>query len=97
MADAGFPLPSSSYRELIKIIQGYERVGSDASLGDVAQLTAIGETIISGNNKFLVAAGIIQGGQKEIHNSVGCRASDRAPTRVGRRDCGQVAGSDRDE
>ena len=34
MADAGFPQPSSSYRELIKIIQGYGRVVSDASLSD---------------------------------------------------------------
>ena len=26
MADSGFPLPGSSYRELIKIIQGYGRM-----------------------------------------------------------------------
>jgi len=71
MADAGFPLPSSSYRELVKIIQGYERVGSDASLGDVAQLTAIGETIISGNNKFLIAVGIVQGGKKKSITPLG--------------------------
>ena len=50
MADAGFPLPNSSYKELIKIIQGYERFGSEASLADVAKLTAINETIVSANH-----------------------------------------------
>jgi hypothetical protein len=71
MADSGFPLPGSSYRELIKIIQGYGRVGSDASLADVSQLTAIGETIISGNNRFLVAVGIVQGGKKKSITPLG--------------------------
>jgi hypothetical protein len=71
MSDAGFPLPSSSYRELIKIVQGYERVGTDASLADVAQLTAIGETIISGNNRFLIAVGIVQGGKKKSITPLG--------------------------
>jgi hypothetical protein len=71
MADAGFPLPGSSYRELIKIIQGYGRVGSDATLADVAKLTAIGETIISASNKFLVAVGIVQGGKKKSITPLG--------------------------
>ena len=71
MAEAGFPLPGSSYRELIKIIQGYGRVGSDATLADVAKLTAIGETIVSGNNKFLVAVGIVKGGKKKTITPVG--------------------------
>jgi hypothetical protein len=71
MADAGFPLPSSSYKELIKIIQGYGRVGNDASLADVAQLTAIGETIISASNKFLIAVGIVQGGKKKSITPLG--------------------------
>src|SRR5580692_6945218 len=71
MTDAGFPLPSSSYKELIKIIQGYERAGRDASLADVARMTAIGQTIISGNNKFLVAVGIVQGAQKKSITPLG--------------------------
>jgi hypothetical protein len=65
MADVGFSLPYSSYKELIKVIQGYERVGSEATLADVARLTAINETIVSANNKLLVAAGIVQGGKKK--------------------------------
>lgn len=67
----GFPLPTSSYKELVKIIQGYGRVEVDASLSDVAQSTAIGETIISGNNKFLLAAGIIQGGKRKSVTTIG--------------------------
>ena len=50
-----FPLPSSSYKELIKIIRAYGRIGTEASLSDVAKLAAMNETSISGNNKFLVA------------------------------------------
>lgn len=76
MADSEFPLPGSSYKELIKIIQGYGRVGSEASLGDVAQLTAIGETIISGNNRFLLAVGIIQGGKKKSVTPLGAELSN---------------------
>jgi hypothetical protein len=71
MADTGFPLPGSSYGELVKIIQGYGRVGSEATLADVAHLTAIGETIISANNKFLVAVGIVQGGKKKSITPLG--------------------------
>jgi hypothetical protein len=65
MADAGFPLPGSSYKELVKMIQGYGKVGADASLTDVAHLTAIGQTVISASNKFLVAVGIVKGGKKK--------------------------------
>lgn len=71
MADEGFPLPYSSYKELIKVIQGYERVGSEATLADVARMTAINETIVSANNKFLVAAGIVQGGKKKAITQIG--------------------------
>ena len=71
MADAGFPLPASSYKELVKIIQGYGKFGTDASLADIAQLTAIGETTVSGNNRFLLAVGIIQGGKRKSITSTG--------------------------
>ena len=54
-----FPLPSSSYKELIKIIRAYGRIGTEASLGDVSKLAVMGETSVSGNNKFLIALGII--------------------------------------
>ena len=66
-----FPLPSSSYKELIKIIQGYGRIGTEASLTDVARLTAMHETVISGNNKFLIAIGVVKGGKKKTITSIG--------------------------
>jgi hypothetical protein len=37
MPESGFPLPGSSYKELIKIIQGYGQVGKDAVPSDVAK------------------------------------------------------------
>lgn len=70
MADE-FPLPASSYKELIKIIQGYGRIGTEASLTDVAKLTAIGETVVSGNNRFLIAVGVIKAGKKKTITPVG--------------------------
>jgi len=66
-----FPLPNSSYKELIKIIQGYGRIGTEASLADVARLTAMNETGISANNKFLVAIGVVKGGKKKTITPIG--------------------------
>jgi hypothetical protein len=71
MADVGFPLPVSSYKELVKIIQAYGRVGADASLTDVSQLAVMNETRVSANNGFLVAIGLIQGGKKKTITAVG--------------------------
>ncbi len=66
-----FPLPGSSYKELIKIIQGYGRTGTEATLADVARLTAMNETVISGNNKFLIAIGVVKGGKKKTITPIG--------------------------
>jgi hypothetical protein len=66
-----FPLPSSSYKELIKIIRAYGRIGTEASLGDVSKLAVMGETSVSGNNKFLIALGIIKAGQKKAITPLG--------------------------
>src|SRR5229473_1724406 len=71
MSDVGFPLPVSSYKELVKIIQAYGRVGADASLTDVSQLAVMNETRVSANNGFLVAIGLIQGGKKKTITAVG--------------------------
>ncbi len=66
-----FPLPGSSYKELIKIIQGYGQVSGEAVPSDVAKLISIHETIVSANNKFLVAVGIVQGGKRKTMTSTG--------------------------
>src|SRR5271170_5125181 len=71
MPEAGFPLPGSSYKELIKIIQGYGKIAGEASLADVAKLTAINETGVSANNKFLVAIGVVKGGKKKTITPAG--------------------------
>ena len=71
MADSGFPLPCSSYKELVKIIQAYGRVGTEASLADVARLAVMNETTVSGNNQFLVSIGVIQGGKKKTITALG--------------------------
>ncbi len=75
MADQGFPLPGSSYKELIKIIQGYGQVGRDAVPSDVAKVVAVHETIVGGNNRFLVTIGIVQGGKKKTITSIGSELS----------------------
>jgi hypothetical protein len=70
MADE-FPLPGSSYKELVKIIRAYGRIATEASLSDVAKLAAMNETSISANNKFLIALGIIKAGQKKAITPLG--------------------------
>jgi hypothetical protein len=75
MADE-FPLPSSSYKELIKIIRAYGRIGSEpASLGDVAKPAVMNETSVSGNNKFLISLEIIKAGQKKTITPLGAELS----------------------
>lgn len=71
MTERGFPLPGSSYKELIKIIQGYRQAGQDAVPSDVARVVGIHETIVSRNNRFLVAVGIVQGGKKKSITTTG--------------------------
>ena len=71
MADQGFPLPGSSYRELIKIIQAYGKVPENAVPADVGRVISINETIVSSNNGFLKAVSIIQGGKKKTMTSAG--------------------------
>jgi len=71
-----FPLPSSSYKELIKIIRAYGRLETEANLADVAKLAVMAGTTISGNNKFLVALGIIKGGQKKTITPIGAELAN---------------------
>ena len=66
MAEESFRLPGSSYQELTKIIIGYGRTNSEAAPGDIAKVVAIHPTIISRNNAFLVAIGVLEGGKKKI-------------------------------
>ncbi len=59
---ADFRLPSSSYTELTKLIKAYSSNPKGGSLDDISQSTAIHRVVVSKNSKFLIAAGIIKGG-----------------------------------
>lgn len=71
MQEELFRLPRSSYDELVKIIQAYASLNKEVSLDQVAQIAAVDPTVISGNNAFLSALGIVQGGKKKSITSVG--------------------------
>jgi hypothetical protein len=71
MTEQSFAVPGSSYKELIKIIQGYAQVGKEAVPSEVGSLIGIHETQVSRSNKFLVAVGIVQGGKKKKITQLG--------------------------
>jgi len=56
-------LPRSSYPELCKIIIGYSHCKEPSTLDELSRLTGIGRTVVSGNNAFLTAVGLIDGGK----------------------------------
>ncbi len=67
----GFPLPSSSYRELTKIIGAYGKAPENSVPADVGRIIGINESIVSANNGFLKAVGIIEGGKKKNTTAAG--------------------------
>jgi hypothetical protein len=74
MADDAFKLPGSSYDELCRIIQGYKK-DKPSSLEDVSKYTVMNTSVISRNNGFLTAVGVIEGGVKKTLTDVGDRLS----------------------
>lgn len=72
MADS-FKLPSSSYEEIIKIIQAYasQKEGAVVSIDEISQATGIPRTVVSSNNGFLVQVGIITEGNKKSATDIG--------------------------
>jgi hypothetical protein len=77
LTEERFPLPGSSYKELSRIIQAYGQLKKPGSLSEVAKFASVAQTIVSRNNKFLVAIGVIAGGQKKTPTDDG-RALARA-------------------
>jgi hypothetical protein len=67
----GFPLPSSSYRELTRIIGAYGKAPENSVPADVGRIISINESIVSANNGFLKAVGVIQGGRKKTMTAAG--------------------------
>lgn len=66
-------LPSSSYNELVKIIKAYSTHPKGGSLDDISHSTAMHRVTISNNSKFLVSAGIIEGGNSKKPTDVGLK------------------------
>lgn len=71
MSEETFKLPGSSYEELCKIIQAYGQLSKPSSLEAVSKTVKINTTIISRNNAFLFAMGLIEGGKLKSPTIVG--------------------------
>lgn len=65
MAEDAFPLPGSSYSELVKVIRAYAKLKEDASLSEVSRLISMNPSQISRNTGFLVEIGILTRGQRK--------------------------------
>lgn len=72
-------MPTSSYEELLKLIQAYADVkeGVALSLDQVSQATGMPRTSVSKNNGFMVQIGLITEGSKKAATEIG-RALGRA-------------------
>ena len=66
-------LPISSYDKIEKIIKAYGHQSGPASLEEIAKLSGVGRTVVSGNNKFLVDAGLLTPGSKKGATDLGKR------------------------
>lgn len=77
MPDEGFPLPGSSYEELVKVIRAYDHFPGDVALPEVSSVAGMHSSNVSRNNGFLLAIGVVQGGKKKAMTEAG-RALARA-------------------
>lgn len=75
--ESKFDLPSSSYKELVKIIQGYGHGKDNISLDEIANLVGMNKSGVSGNNGFLKSVGLIKGGNKKTPTDL-CRTLGKA-------------------
>lgn len=73
MKHSGFYIPASSFPQLKKIIHAYAQAEANASCEDIAKLAATAPTVVSGNNRFLIALGLITGGQAKTITDLGRR------------------------
>lgn len=71
MAKKDFKLPISSTAEIKKLLTAYSKAKAPSSLADVAKLTGMNPTMISGNNGFLDAINAIKGGNSKEATDVG--------------------------
>lgn len=66
-----FRLPRSSFAELSKIVAAYANFGDPAPLDELAKLAVINRTIVSSNNAFLSAVGLVEGGKAKQPTHLG--------------------------
>ena len=67
MAAEKFPLPASSYEELLKIIGTYNTLDKPAAPNEVSRVSGLHRVTVSYNHKFLVATGLlVEQGQKKV-------------------------------
>lgn len=71
MSDDKFKLPLSSYDELTKFIIAYSNVKGPTGLDEISKLTGVSRPNISKNVGFLMAAGILEGGQRKSPTMIG--------------------------
>lgn len=71
MPEEPFPLPGSSYDQLVKIISAYANLKDPSSPSDVSKLIGMHATIVSRNNRFLVAVGVLEAGKKKLLTAKG--------------------------
>jgi hypothetical protein len=71
LTDEEFRLPLSSYDELVKIIRSYGHIDGEVPLPEIAKLAGLHTTIVSRNNAFLVAMGIVEAGQRKVITPLG--------------------------
>ena len=71
MSEEKVKLPRSSYDELCKIVKAYGRLEKPANLDGVNALAGVGKTVVSANNAFLSAIGVIEGGKAKQATDLG--------------------------
>ena len=71
MSEEKVKLPRSSYDELCKIIQAYGRLEEPSTLKKVSELSGVGASQVSANNKFLISIGLIDKGLKKSATDLG--------------------------
>jgi len=80
MAEPKFRLPESGFGQVAKILKAYKSASrrdsaAGVKLDDIAKRTAINRTAVSANNAFLLAVGLIEGGNAKRLTPLGSQAA----------------------
>ena len=68
-------LPRSSFDEVKKILKGYAHLGENVSLDTIAKLLGMNRSVVSGNNPFLTAIGLLEGSRVKNLTPLGAKLS----------------------